>query len=856
MASTCHLCREMMANNRKEAIWSRSNSEILELLSSSSEGLSSEECTRRQTRYGHNALAPAERVEALSVFLKQFKSPLILIFIVTAILSFVLHDPTDATIILVIVLVSGGLSFWQEYRASSAVKELLQMLQPRTRVMRDHNEKEIPTSEIVPGDVVCLSAGDSIPADCVVLDAKDLHVNEASLTGETYPVYKTAGAVEPDTPLSGRTNMLFTGTYVASGEATAMVVQIGKQTEFGKLAEHLKMARPETEFEHGLKRFSYFLIEVTLLLVIIIFAINVYLHRPVIEAFLFSLALAVGLTPQLLPSIVSVNLAHGAREMARNKVIVKHLPSIENFGSMNVLCCDKTGTLTEGVVELSSFLNVDGQQDQKVLLYAYLNSSFERGFVNPIDEAIRKRGPFAIEGYRKLDEVPYDFLRKRLSVLVASDQETLMITKGAVSSILEICSRTERSESPPIDMGSVSQQVLRRSNELGADGFRCLAVAYRRLDKQSSITRADETDMTFLGLITFFDPPKPGVADTIRQLKQIGVSLKVITGDHSQVAAYVGRQLGLAGAHILTGSQLRLLSDEALIRRVNDVDIFAEVEPNQKERVVLSLRKAGHVTGFMGDGINDASALHAADVGISVDQAVQVAREAADIVLLKKKDLKVLLDGVRLGRVTFANTLKYVFMATSANFGNMFSMAGASLFLPFLPLLPKQILLMNLLTDLPEMAIATDSVDAEVVVKPRRWDIGVIRRFMVVFGLLSSVFDYMTFVCLLLMLHATQEQFRTGWFVESVVSATLIVLVVRTRRSLAKSRPGKYVLAATFAVIAATVLLPFTYVGRVLGFQPLPIWFFGFLVAIVGTYVTAAEIVKRIFYRKIRWETK
>ena len=841
-----------MTNNAKEAIWSLSDSELFELVSSSKEGLSTEEGVQRRIQYGHNALSPTAQVEALAVFLKQFKSPLILILIVTAILSFVLHDPTNAVIILVIVLISGGLSFWQEYRASDAVKALLTMLRPKTRVMRDHTEKEIPTSEVVPGDVIFLSAGDSIPADCVVLDAKDLYVNEASLTGETYPAYKTPGVAEPDTPLSKRSNMLFTGTYVASGEATALVVQIGRQTEFGKLAEHLKMGRPETEFERGLRRFGYFLMEVTLFLVVIIFAINVYLHRPVIEAFLFALALAVGLTPQLLPSIVSVNLAHGAREMARTKVIVKHLPSIENFGSMNVLCCDKTGTLTEGVVELNSFLNIDGQVDEKVLFYAYLNSSFERGFANPIDEAIRRHRPFDLDGYRKLDEVPYDFLRKRLSVLVASDPGSLMVTKGAVSSILEICSKAERSDLSLIDIGSVSEQIMKRFNELGADGFRCLAVAYRRFEKQSSISLTDEIDMIFVGLIAFFDPPKPEAAEAIGHLKQIGVSLKVITGDNHQVAAYVGRQLGLNEGNMITGPQLRQLNDEALVRRVNDVDIFAEVEPNQKERVVLSLRKAGKVTGFMGDGINDASALHAADVGISVDQAVQVAKEAADIVLLKK-DLGVLLDGVRLGRVTFANTLKYVFMATSANFGNMFSMAGASLFLPFLPLLPKQILLTNLLTDLPEMAIATDSVDPEVADRPRRWEIGIIRRFMVVFGLLSSVFDFMTFACLLLLLHATQEQFQTGWFVESVVSATLIVLVVRTRRSLAKSKPGKYVLVATLAVIITTVLLPFTHVGHILGFQPLPIWLLGFLAVIVVAYVTAAEIMKRIFYRKIRW---
>jgi Mg2+-importing ATPase len=829
-----------------------SDSEIFEFVSSSKEGLSTEECVRRQSQYGPNALSPTVHMTAMAVFLKQFKSPLILIFIITAILSFVMHGATNAVIILVIVLVSGGLSFWQEYNASTAIKELLQMLRPKTRVVRDRSEKEIPTSEVVPGDVVCLSAGDSIPADCVVLEAKDLYVNEAALTGETYPANKAPGAVEPDTPLSKRFNMLFTGTYVVSGEATALVVHVGKQTEFGKLAEHLKMRRPETEFEHGLRRFGYFLMEVTLFLVVIIFAINVYFHRPVIEAFLFSLALAVGLTPQLLPSIVSVNLAHGAREMARNKVIVKHLPSIENFGSMNVLCCDKTGTLTQGVVELSSYQNVDDQEDKNVLFYAYLNSFFERGFTNPIDEAIRRCQQFTLDGYRKLDEVPYDFLRKRLSILLASDQGPLMVTKGTVGSVLAICTKAERSGSLPVETGSVSERILRRSNELGANGIRCLAVAYKRFDKKTSIDTVDEVDMTFVGLIAFVDPPKPDVAETIRRLREIGVSLKVITGDSHQVASYVGGQLGLAGVKIVTGPQLRQLSDDALVRRVNEVDIFAEVEPNQKERVVLSLRKAGNVTGFMGDGINDASALHAADVGISVDQAVQVAKEAADIVLLKK-DLGVLLDGVRLGRMTFANTLKYVFMATSANFGNMFSMAAASLFLPFLPLLPKQILLTNLLTDLPEMAIATDSVDPETAERPRRWDIGFIRRFMIVFGLLSSVFDFVTFACLLLLLHSTEEQFRTGWFVESVVSATLIVLVVRTRRSLAKSRPGKYLVWATAGVITATVLLPFTPLRHFLDFQPLPIWLFVILAGIVAAYVATAETVKRIFYRRIGW---
>ena len=549
--------------------------------------------------------------------------------------------------------------------------------------------------------------------------------------------------------------------------------------------------------------------EVTLVLVVAIFAINVYLARPVLDAFLFSLALAVGLTPQLLPAIISVNLAHGAKRMAQAKVIVKRLASIENFGSMNVICSDKTGTLTEGSVRVQSALDVEGAPSDQVLLYAYLNACYETGFTNPIDEAIRTHRPFDLSGYRKADEIPYDFLRKRLSILVAHDETHLMVTKGALANVLAICTSVDTGGGTLVDIAARRSRIQQHFEAFSHQGYRTLGVAYKPMGAESRISKDHEVGLTFLGFLVLFDPPKPNILETIVRLKHLGVSLKVITGDNHLVAAHVSQQMGLSPTPIITGPDLRELSDEALLTRVVDTDVFAEIEPNQKERIILALRKAGHVVGYLGDGINDASALHAADVGISVESAVDVAKEAADIVLLEK-DLGVLVQGVREGRRTFANTLKYVFMATSANFGNMFSMAGVSLFLPFLPLLPKQILLTNLLTDVPEMAIATDTVDHEWVDSPRRWDIKAIRQFMMTFGLVSSVFDYLTFGALLFLLHATPEQFRTGWFLESVISASLIVLVIRSRKPFFKSRPSPYLLTATLLVMVVTLMVPLT----------------------------------------------
>ncbi len=828
--------------------WDMPAEAMLARLHTSKKGLTSEDAGRRANTYEKDRLARSRGPGRARILLSQYKSPIILILIFASILSLVLHDFADAVIILAIILASGLLGFWQEARAADAVRKLLDLVKVTSTVLRDGRELEIPAEQVVPGDIVILTAGTSVPADCLLLDAKDVYVSEAPLTGESYPVEKATGTVPRETPLAQRRNSVFMGTHVISGIATAVAVCTGRGTEFGRISQRLRMRPPETEFERGLRHFGYLLMELTLLLVTGIFVVNTYYDRPVLESLLFSLALAVGLTPQLLPAVVSVNLAHGTREMAAHDVIVKRLSSIENFGSMNVLCSDKTGTLTQGRIRLDRAMDANGQPSGKTLLYACLNASFESGFVNPIDEAIREARKCDISAYAKLDEVPYDFIRKRLSILVAMGDRNILISKGSLSTILGVCSRVESADGAAAEItNSVEAEVTRLTDDSARDGFRAIAVAYRDLGSSTQISREDETDLTLLGLVTFFDPLKENVAETITEMRRLGVSLKIITGDSRHVAAHVCGQLGIDGQSILTGEELGVTGDEALVRRVEDVNVFAEVEPNQKERIVQALRKAGNVVGFLGDGINDASALHAADVGISVDGAVDVAKEAADIVLLRK-DLCVLLNGIKAGRKTFANTLKYVFMATSANFGNMFSMAGASLFLPFLPMLPKQVLLTNLLTDLPEMSIASDRVDGEFVERPHRWDIRFIRRFMIVFGVLSSVFDYLTFGTLLLILRADAAHLRTGWFLESVTSATLIVLVIRTRHSLFRSRPGRYLSIATAATIAVALWLPFSPVAGLFGFEPLSGVFLGFLGMIVVLYAAAAETAKHFFY--------
>ncbi|HEX6902744.1 MAG TPA: magnesium-translocating P-type ATPase [Thermoanaerobaculia bacterium] len=831
------------------AFWSRPVEEILQSLTTGEGGLSSAVAASRLASGGPNRLHPARETSSLELLVRQFASPLILMLAVAAVLSFAVHESQDAVIILIIVFATGLLGFWQERGAADAVQKLLARVAVRTKVLRDGQEREVPLEEVVPGDVVSLAAGALVPADALLLASKNLFVDEATLTGETYPAEKRPGAVAADTPLSQRTPALFLGTHVVSGTARAVVARTGRHTELGQVSSRLALRPPESDFERGIQRFGYLLLRVTAALVLIIFGVNVFLDRPAIEAFMFSLALAVGLVPELLPVIVSINLARGARRMARAKVIVKRLAAIENFGSMDVLCSDKTGTLTEGKVRLCSALDVDGSASERVLLHGALNAAFESGFANPIDQAIRAQG-CDLSGWRKLDEVPYDFVRKRLSVLVERDDERLLVTKGALAQVLAVCSRA-RSAEGEVPLETVRSAIESRFAGLSEEGLRTLGVAVRALPAEAPgvATKDLEAEMTFLGFLTFFDPPKPGIDQTLARITAAGVGFKVITGDNLRVAVHLASQVGIAAPVTVTGGELRAMSDRALARRAERVDVFAEVEPNQKERIILALRKSGHVVGFLGDGINDASALHAADVGISVDTAVDVAKEAADIVLLER-DLGVLIEGVREGRRTFANTLKYIFITTSANFGNMVSMAGASLFLPFLPLLPTQILLNNFLSDFPAMTIATDRVDPELVARPLRWNLRFIREFMIVFGGISSVFDFLTFGALLWLLRATPGQFRSGWFVESVLTELLILLVIRTRRAFFRSRPSLAMEISTAVVTVLSVALLYLPVNRLFELEPLPLPFLLVLAGITLAYAMASEAAKGWFFRR------
>ena len=833
--------------------WSKSFDEVAQSVNSSIIGLSEKEAQEILRRVGPNSIHSKKRVTAPALFLNQFKSPIVLILIIATGISAFLQDWADAVIILLIVMGSAMLSFFQEYNANSAAEKLKEQVSLKTDVLRDGKPTSIQTEGIVPGDVVLLLAGSLIPADGLVIEARDFFVNQAVLTGETFPMEKMPGVLPESSGLAERTNVVFMGTNVRSGTAKILIVRTGLQTIFGQIANRLTLRPPETEFERGIRKLGYLLGEVMFILVLGIFFFNVLFHKPVLDSLLFSIALAVGLTPQLLPAIININLAKGSQEMAKHGVIVRRLESIENFGSMDILCTDKTGTLTEGVVQLDGALNVNGEPSERVSLYAYLNAHMQTGLPNALDEAIVKMGAQGADEYSKVDEIPYDFIRKRLTVVVVRENIShYIITKGALENVLAACTRVQIGDKEKVLDNGIQSKIQERYETWSAEGYRVLGVAVKSVNAQEHpFSKKEETGMAFAGFLLFFDPPKEGVKDTIKALAKLGVQLKVITGDNQLVARHTGQVVGLGDAKVLTGSELDVLRDEALWHAVEETTIFAGVDPNQKERIILALKKRGHVVGYMGDGINDAPSLHSADVGISVANAVDVAKEAADLVLLKQ-DLDVLREGIVQGRKTFANTLKYVFMATSANFGNMFSMAGASLFLPFLPMLPKQILLINFLTDLPEMTIASDRVDDAFVERPHRMDIKFIRRFMLIFGPLSSLFDFATFGVLLWLMKATEQSFQTGWFIESILSAGVVVFAVRTRLPFTHSRPSRSMLAVTVAVMLITLWLPYSPLAGLLGFVPLPLAYLLVIFGIVALYFISAEFAKRWFYRQVK----
>ena len=838
-----------------QAYWAVPAQALLAGLDTRRTGLSSEAAKARLREAGPNTISPGRGTSALAAFLRQFRSPLVLILIFAAIVSGFVGEGSEAVIIGVIVLASCVLSFTQEYGASRAMQALTARISPKIVALRDGRETSLAVSDIVPGDIVRLSAGNLIPADGILLEARDFNVSEAALSGETFPVGKAAGLSPPDAQIGQRANAVFTGTSVRSGTASMVVVKTGGNSEFASIAASIAHVAPETDFARGIRRFGYLMTEIMLVIVIVVFFANLLLHRPAVDSLLFSLALAVGLTPELLPAIISVTLARGARAMAANGVIVRRLDAIENLGSMDLLCTDKTGTLTEGVIHLDACKDAAGQDAPEVRLWALLNAVLQTGMANPLDAAIAagKSEQDDLAGYAKIDEIPYDFIRKRLSVAVRVEgrAEDLLICKGAVQNVVEACSSV-LAQGTPVPMDAARARAIDdKVRAWSGQGYRVLGIAIRRFPARQAYGREDEAGLSFAGFLLFLDPPKPGMAQTLKALADRGIKVKVITGDNRYVAAHLAEIIGLPHGRILTGGEVSTLTKEALVPRVTQNDIFAEIDPNQKERIIAALRGHGHVVGYLGDGINDAPALHEADVGISVDGAVDVAREAADLILLER-DLGVLLRGVDDGRRTFANTMKYISITTSANFGNMVSMAFASLALPFLPLLAPQILLNNFLSDVPSLAIATDNVDPDQVRTPRRWDIGFVRRFMVTFGLVSSLFDFVTFAFLLLVAGATAQVFQTGWFVESLITELAIVLVVRTRKAFWRSRPSALLSWLTLAVGVFAIMIPFLPGADWFGFVALPLPVVGGLVAITLAYLAASEAVKHWFFTRER----
>ncbi|RYE03917.1 MAG: magnesium-translocating P-type ATPase [Sphingomonadales bacterium] len=840
--------------------WSETADRLFLSLSAAPSGLSGIEAAARLARIGPNSLTEKGSASAARLLLRQFVSPLVLILAFGACISLALGEWVDAAIILAIVAGSALLGFYQEYRASRAVLALRARLALTSRTLRDGIERAIPCETLVPGDVVLLAAGNLVPADGRILDANDFLVTEAALTGESLPVEKTPGHAARDAPVSARSNCVFMGSSVRSGTARVLIVETGARTVYGQVAARLRAREPETDFARGIRQFGTMLLKVMIVIVIGVLTVNQLMGRPVVESLLFAVALAVGLSPELLPAIVSVTLSAGARHLAAGGVIVRRLEAIENLGSMDVLCTDKTGTLTEGDVSLADALDCAGESCRRVREAGYANALLETGIANPLDAALcaaARADGWSASALTKRGEIPYDFQRRRLSVAVEESAPAAgvrLITKGAVADVLAVCDRyvgPGGGGPQPLDVVVRARldALFRAQSEAG---MRLLGVAERLLPAGIRPGRDDERAMTFLGFLAFADPPKPEAAAALRDLAALGIAVKIISGDNRHVTVHVARAVGLASATLLTGGEIAAMSDRALAHRARHTQLFVEIDPQQKERIVRALQGSGHVVGFLGDGINDAPALHVADVGISVDQAADVARESADIVLLRR-DLDVLRQGVVDGRRTFANTLKYISITTSANFGNMVSMAVATPLLPFLPLLPKQILLNNFLSDLPSIAISTDRVDPEHVAAPQRWDISEVRRFMIVFGLVSSCFDGLTFALLLLVLHADAPLFQTVWFLVSLLTELAVVLVVRTRRPALSSRPSRLLLWSTILVAGLALLLPFSDgVTAVFGMAPLSPAMLAVSVAIVLGYAVATEIAKRFFFASRR----
>jgi Mg2+-importing ATPase len=836
-----------------DPFWSSEEKDLLARLGTGPEGLSQAEAARRAGRIGPAVPGAASSPSRgrLRLLASQFKSPITLMMLFGGGLSIALGDSIEGGILLGIVAVAGLLGFWQEKRAADTLARLMGMLQMKVAVRRGGRSFEVPAEAVVPGDLVALQAGSALPGDGRILSATNLFVDESALTGESFPAEKRPGPSPADAPLHARPGSVFLGTHVVSGTAAMVVAAVGADTVFGEISRGLARPAPETAFEKGVRRFGYLLLEFAMALSLLIFAGNLAFHRPLLDSLLFTLALAVGLTPQLLPAIQSITLARGAGRMAAKEVLVRRLSAIEDIGGMEILCTDKTGTLTRGDAGLEAAEDPFGAAAPKLRLYAYLNAQMQSGYANPIDAALCARPEPGAKAYARRGELPYDFSRKLLSVAALGPEGGILITKGALDRVLAVCDSAEAADGKSVPLEQAREGIAKRAQELATQGCRCLGVAWRKLDAGPlSEEGLREEGLAFLGLLAFRDPLKPDAAASLAAVRDLGISVKMITGDSRGVAAYIAGEAGMRPDRILTGAEMDRLGTAGLARRAARTDVFAEMDPGQKERVILALKAHGHSVGYMGDGINDASALHAADVGISVEGAADVTRQAADIVLLRK-DLNVLAAGVREGRRAFANTLKYVFITSSANLGNMISMAGATLFASFLPMLPKQILFLNLLSDLPAMAIASDRLDPGQVSRPRRWDNREIQRFMLVFGLISSLFDFLTFGSLLA-LHVAPAIFRTAWFLESLLSEILVLLIIRTQDWSFRSLPGKPLAYLSLGVGLFACALPWLPGAEWLGFAPLPGNICALVAGILLAYCLASEGAKRPFYARAR----
>ena len=811
-------------------------------------GLTVQEAEARLDKFGPNELTATQHHSFLTDLLHVFMNPLTLILVIAAIVSAFTGDKVDAGIIGVIVLLSGAIDLSQTYRSQRAVEQLRDQVAPTATVLRGGECKEIPRRDVVPGDTIRLSAGDLVPADARLLIARDLYVQQAALTGESLPSEKQATG-EPASTKADAPNMVFLGTSIVSGTATAEVVATGARTAFGDIAARLAARPEETAFDKGLRNFSQLIARTVFVLVLFLVVVSIVRHRDPLQSLMFAVALAVGLTPEFLPMITSVTLSKGAVAMARKKVIVKHLSSIQNLGSLDMLCSDKTGTLTAGTMTLDHSLDPFGNPSPRALELAYLNSKFETGIRSLLDEVILHQPLPKTEDYTKCDEIPFDFERRRLSVVVERQSHRILITKGAPEGIFPLLSGCEvEGKVQPISEDA-AKRFQQTSDELNSQGFRSLAVAYVEVPARANYSVGDERNLILSGFLSFSDQPLPDAAQVLASLKQDGVEVKVISGDNDRVTGHVCAQVGIEPTQIITGEKMDRMTDPALAHVAEETRVFARISPGQKNRILLALKHNGHAVGFMGDGINDAPSLHAADVGISVSSAADVAREAADVILVEP-GLRVLHDGIVEGRKAFGNVMKYLLMGTSSNFGNVLSMAAASLFLPFLPMLPTQILLNNLLYDVGQLTIPTDNVDETYLKKPQHWDIGLIRNFMVFIGPISSLFDFLTFYVLLHFFHTSEAQFHTGWFVESLATQTLVLFVIRTSKNPFRSRPSNPLLATCLAVVAIGLYLPFSPLAGMLGFTPLPGSYFVFVAVATAIYLLMVQGAKRVLLRK------